>query len=281
MKFDLVSDLHVDTHYTLPNLNPKSDILVIAGDTSNSIGMTRLYLHKIAPLYKKIIFILGNHEHYDSKGRPVDITEYLMSDDLPDNVFFLSYKSPFHIHDEKYMFIGLTGWYDFNYPGKHPRYQKKAWESEINDSRLINFSQDKENWQEGIDDNEPEEHAKRHAKMLEALVRSTNTTPTVQRQIQEIIVVTHTIPIVSGCVSPDHPWAYLNGSFYNSFMFNVWNADKNNLIKAWCFGHTHFPCYRYENGIHFYCNPRGYYHEQNDKEYHVIQIDTEAGSEYK
>ena len=67
MKFDLVSDLHIDMwdkqfHFDWLN-EQKSDTLVIAGDISDHIDMSCEYVVKMQEYYKTVMVIDGNHEH--------------------------------------------------------------------------------------------------------------------------------------------------------------------------------------------------------------------------
>ena len=66
--FDFVSDLHVEHHSNkMVDWNPKSDILVIAGDISNDMRISYDHLITIKD-YEYILFVDGNHEHYNGFG---------------------------------------------------------------------------------------------------------------------------------------------------------------------------------------------------------------------
>jgi predicted phosphodiesterase len=71
MKFDLVSDLHVDCWdraFELPSRRPK--ILVCAGDVSDDPALTVLTLAQMLRWYEKILFVDGNHESYQHMNTP-------------------------------------------------------------------------------------------------------------------------------------------------------------------------------------------------------------------
>ena len=81
MKFDLISDFHVEMnvgynttrfwkkgeplHYAW-HKDKKNDILVVAGDSSNSHDFTRDVIVEAAKHYEHVLFVDGNHEHYSN-----------------------------------------------------------------------------------------------------------------------------------------------------------------------------------------------------------------------
>ena len=68
MKIDICSDLHVPLNGSIQwskIKNKDSTILVVAGDTSNSIFKTADVLNSASLLYDKVIAVLGNHDFYD------------------------------------------------------------------------------------------------------------------------------------------------------------------------------------------------------------------------
>ena len=189
-------------------IEPQSDILVIAGDISNDFLEANEFLTSVAPLYEKVIAIRGNHEFY--RGFPIDVVENF----APENVVLLTYNRPFFFY-KKTMFLGMTGWYDFNYPGVGSvEHQKEVARQSLADLQYVNFSYSDE------ETTSPEKLAKEHVSMLENQVRVANYAYLGQMNdaAQEIIIVTHTVPHIKGVVPPSHEFAYTNGSFYNSQM---------------------------------------------------------------
>jgi predicted phosphodiesterase len=278
MKFDLWSDLHIDTQ-NQPGINftPQADVLIIAGDISNNYLQANHMLESVASFYKLVIAVRGNHEYYENKT-PMDVVDNMGPN--ADNVVLLTYKRPFYFH-KKTMFLGLTGWYDFNFPGIGMSFdeQKELAHDVSPDMDCINFA-----YCDG-ETTSPEQLAKEHVNMLANQVRVANFSFADENidTVEEIIVVTHTVPHVKGVVPPTHPYANGNGSFYNSQMHKVWEADKNHLISTWCFGHTHFAHDFSDHGIRFICNPRGRWEEQQarGKQSFPVTIDTETEKAYK
>lgn len=73
MRLDLVSDLHLEFDVKNLILTPNADTLVMAGDimgvdslsTEKSLPFS-IWLTQMAGLYKNVVWVFGNHEHYGS-----------------------------------------------------------------------------------------------------------------------------------------------------------------------------------------------------------------------
>ena len=254
--FDLVSDLHIE-HYDnrMIEWNPKSDILIVAGDISNDMKLSCQKLKEI-DCYETILFVDGNHEHYF--GRDIDSTNYkFLMATFETNVMFLNGLNYFFDMKSKTIFIGANGWYDFkSCEGIAQNKQKELWKKTINDARMIDFG-----------DKQPEERAVEQAELLCSYVKDAQEND----DIENIVVITHTVPHTKGVVGPDHMYYNMNGGFHNTELHKVIDADTNKKIKHWVFGHTHFPKYFQYNDVWFWCNPRGYAHE-NQKNYEAVNI---------
>lgn len=134
MKFNYISDLHVDDwvhlsnnqikneknirefiHKLLINTKEKHDLLVLAGDVSNNNTVTLIALDELLKHFKFIIFVYGNHEYYlDTKnqkrkyGNSVKKVEELESL-LPSNIKVLKNFEVFNYNGIS--FAGDTSWY--------------------------------------------------------------------------------------------------------------------------------------------------------------------------
>lgn len=289
MKFDLISDFHVEfnvafnttrlweggdpIHYAWHN-DRKSDILVMAGDSANSHEFARDVIVEASKFYKHVLFVDGNHEHYSNIVNKRTVLrdmewfngQFTHRNKIVDNVTYLDGENIFKI--DKTLFIGVNGWYNFTFArGNTFKEQWRAWQNNNNDSTCIRFGKK----------NKPHLLAMRQMNLLKNLVREAQDDDTVD----EIVVVTHTLPTETAFGqfgNPSHPFFPLNGSFGNELMCGVWLADDAKKIKVWCFGHTHEQRDFFENDIHFMCNPRGY---RSEKKWHglgfdgIKQIDTE------
>lgn len=261
MQFDLISDFHVEMN--VPNSavgawkegdpwffawhNANSKILVVAGDTANYVFSTCDIIKEASEYYEHVLFTDGNHEHYASKllRQTVKSGCRLLNSKFSENpgVTYLNGRNTKKIGST--LFIGVNGWYDFMMAfGYNTQAQRDVWLNESNDSRMIEFGKD-----------DPVKLAIRQSDLLMEHVKTAQD----DRDINEIVIVTHTVPHKKGLISdPTHPWYPLNGAYGNALMEKVRYADKTGKIKVWCFGHTHFQYDFVEDGIRYVTNPRGY-----------------------
>ena len=120
-RIQIVSDLHIDHTNTMESpfesITPSAEILLIAGDTCSLYNFDYLfnYLSTIAPLYKKILFIPGNHEYYTVRGK-----EKMRIRDLKKCLYFLQERiKNLTIFDRQYIefgdyiLAGCTLWSEF------------------------------------------------------------------------------------------------------------------------------------------------------------------------
>lgn len=282
MKYDLVSDMHVEmnnlwkndpTYDGISSIYPwhhfrKSEVLVVAGDCSNDPRVTATVIEEAREFYPHVIFTDGNHEHYIGYRDPEQTVGHNMgffrefADERPSVTYLDGEKT---VTIDRTLFIGANGWYDWTAHSFLSRdRQHNLWKLESNDSRCIRFSPD----------GYPDKMARRQAEQLRILVEQAQDNP----DIDQIAVVTHTIPHRSGVIPDTHPWGHLNGSYHNAVMGQVWIADKAKKIVSWVFGHTHYHHDFVAEGIRFVNNARGYYAHSPKAESKFlgpIQIDTE------
>lgn len=276
MQFDYVSDLHVEfnrawedlpeydgvSHIYPWHLQKNSDILVIGGDTSNDPYTTLGVVEEAMQFYPLVLFTDGNHDHYTGRkgsadkrstvGSHCDLFRRYMIDNEFRAVFLepgTAFSKP---GDRKTKFIGANGWYDWTAHHALSRDQQMTyWKQDSNDSKQIEYDPD------GF----PDKLARKHSEGLRQMVIDSQSDGT-----DDIVVVTHTIPHRVGMIPDNHPWGYLNGSYFNSTMQSVWMADEANLIKVWTFGHTHYHCDDVREDIRFVNNARGYFAHRNGGE---------------
>lgn len=267
MKFDIVSDLHVEFNKRwdeLPeydgvssiypwHLEKQSDILIIAGDCSNDPFRTLGVIEEAQRFYDRVVFTDGNHEHYTgrkhkkkkNRGNVTDHCNLFRLYDM-DNPKVTYLDGTNWVDTGDGIIIGANGWYDWTAHAWTTREQQhQAWKDDSNDSRMIEFAPN----------GYPDKLARHHAELLRQRVLEAQG----ETGLNEIVIVTHTIPNRVGLISDGTRWGHLNGSYMNSIMESVWMADETDLIKAWCFGHTHNHCDSVVNGIRFVNNARGYY----------------------
>ena len=124
MNITLVSDLHLDIsgHLDMPG----GDVLIIAGDACEARALIKEH-HSTKILdrtpggfpcsdffefecakYKKVFYVLGNHEHYHGKYHK---TWHELIAEMPDNVEVLEQQTK---EIDGVLFIGATLWTDCN-----------------------------------------------------------------------------------------------------------------------------------------------------------------------
>lgn len=267
MKFDLWSDFHVEKNpeFDWDAWNPTSKILVLAGDTSDSVPKTLDVVKNALNRYDRVIFLEGNHEYYESHN--VSETRLSLERSKPDRSTYLWGPTYYAVDDVA--FIGNMGWYSWDYPGFGTvGQQAQRWMQNLNDVKYIQFGGD------DPDGALPRDKAERHAREIHMRLGY------MRKHHKRIVVVTHTVPNMKGMVGPTHPLAPLNGCFFNSFMVPVW-MDNELKPDIWCFGHTHFPQDFVQNDVRFVCNPRGRTVENSGNRLRPICIDTEDERVYK
>lgn len=215
--------------------------------------------------YDHVLFVDGNHDHYNMPALEENydikrgIKAYL-TQGLPNVTFLYGFKG-FKVF-EKTAFFGHNGWYDFKVGFGSFKDQFENWKEGMNDYKNITFK----------DGEWPHELAKSQANDLSKMVAEAQD----DDSIEEIVIVTHTIPTPSGLMdNRPYNWMKIDGAFVNTMMNGVVVNDVKKKIKVWTFGHTHHQQDYVENGIRYVCNPRGYRGEGSYNHYRgIIQIDT-------
>lgn len=269
MLIDATNDIHTDLWKTGVDSvdwnkirNPGSDVLVLAGDTSNYIHELEIVLYRASKVYKHVFFTDGNHEHYFWNSDVFGLEKYLtqVATQYP-NVTYLNGTNSTKIDDT--VFIGCNGWYDFKVG--FPRWSHVdaigAWYKFSNDSKMIDFGP-----------YSATNHADRHSKMLVDRVTA------LQGTDSDVVICTHTVPhpdFTKWSAYTNTPQAILDGAYYNTGMKQVFDADQNQLIKVWLFGHTHQRFDRQIGHVRYLNNARGYECERDkSSKWFLVQVDT-------
>lgn len=265
LNFRIFSDLHLefDKGNTIMNKcinlskNNNVDYLILAGDIVNYKTKNKLYelIHNIRPYYKKIFYVLGNHEFYfndimskhtinDSQNNSSntkdnnitskkDVMKYVIEDyrRICENIDITLLDNDFYrIDNTNIVLYGTTMW------SKNSEKSLKY----INDVHFLNKSEI----------NIAHEISKK--KLEHFLYDDIN-------KNNNIIVITHHMPsfkFISKKYYEDDPENGTNAAFAS----NLEHLFTPN-ISNWIFGHTHDRSTFNINNINFYANPHGYYGE--------------------
>jgi Icc-related predicted phosphoesterase len=244
MKINLVSDLHLEFGDCVL---PGGDVLVLAGDIflardfkneTTRTAQYRRFIDKELSKYAKVIYVLGNHEHYHHKYLDTyDVLQVAM----PDNVFMLENSM---IEIEDVLFYGATLWSDF-LKGDH--FVMNFASQYMNDFRVIkNYSTVPYTTGKFTPHTALQVH--KHSVNLLRGALSTCTPDA------KVVVVTHHAPTFAS-VSQEFAGDHLNGA-YASDLSNL--ILDNPVIKAWCHGHMHSTSDYMVGSTRVMANPRGY-----------------------
>ena len=251
---DIVSDLHIEhwnpkIKYTKKSnddyvvdspfkneINPMSEILIVAGDVADDIDDAIKYLNELSKDYKYVLFVDGNHEHYS-------VYPKLLSDDEINEKFKennnkkLIYLTKNLFLYNGNLFVGCNGWWDFNESQFFMKKSVKKYSDYFGLSTDYTRNLVKSIYKTGHE----------QIKKLEEIIKKYEKDPSVK----SINIVTHSIPLKK-YTSYNYP-CEMNTHYSKLFKYKK--------IKQWIFGHTHstFHDFDYsdESNIKYICNPRG------------------------
>lgn len=290
MKIDVCSDLHADAWVFYQELdeegnfhfvnwkklkNPDSEVLVIAGDTSNKPETTINIVEEACKHYDLVVVVPGNHEHYDSKLTAQEMRGYFSSTFrcISPNIAFLD-GSDCSFKFEDVLFVGGCGWYDwkcYEHLGIPEVYAYHAWMDMSNDARFVQVGEIHDPDWPGYKDEHPMQWlARKQVEDFTKEVQNANS----DEGVRTIVVATHTSPLEGLMLwkPRDMTWNTLTPSYVNSGMNAVWAGEHK--ISNWIYGHTHTPSQKKFDGlpINFVNNACGYPGELG-KTYKLLQIE--------
>lgn len=250
MKIKVVSDLHLEFSDIFIKNNDANDIdvLILSGDImvaskvlkpESEYGIRfRDFLKRCSFQFPHVIYVMGNHEFYDS-GRWFDsINDMRAACGVYDNVYLLERDTK--VIDDV-VFVGGTLWTDMN---KYDPMTLHAVRDMMNDYRAIR------NDKNGFIPLKPADTCERHRQTRDYI-----TTVVDQNKDRKCVVVTHHSPSFRSC-APQYASEYLmNGAYHSELSELILDRPQ---IKLWTHGHTH-NMFDYMIGeTRIVCNPRGY-----------------------
>lgn len=262
MKIALMSDLHCDIGIQPDVVFPEADVLIVAGDTANTVDGLMRFLDEAIKHYPNVLFVDGNHEHYSNASQDLTIEETLAKIVMtkPKGSVFLPSRDTIKIDDV--YFVGRNGWYSCD-SALDPLHNQMVWRDTINDNKCIGFDVV---LREGKVQPYPWELASQHAEEIDEII-----TQTVEKDPQaKFVVVTHTAPSPQ-TVSQDPRYLATNPFYINMRMIPVMEKWSERIIM-WKHGHTHHRRQKTVFGIPVLVNPRGYPNENPRWEPVVIEL---------
>jgi len=258
MNFDLVSDLHIDhwgRSYELDWVyDKKSNIVVVAGDTSDSIDITCEFIRKLTTYYEYVIVIDGNHEHQNTMETLRDSNSTWAKEIQKTKAYYLGHTQPL-IDGTK--FIGINGWWSFDFGLPN-----------LTAEQTISTGKEKAGLNDIIIKNQFEQGLIDAQFLLQSMV-----TAQIDENVKDIVVVTHSLPH-SSCISWNRypPELDMVGCYGNSKFSWTLDADVFNKCRYWCFGHNHDTKNIPYKGMRFVSNPRGRREDWNRKHYYPLTL---------
>lgn len=232
MKLRICSDIHSEFwddvkgmgQIVLPEMEGDADsTLILAGDVGSMHSPENLvgFIDEVAPRFKNVLYVLGNHEFYGGNldRTPEDISEMLRHHD---NIVFAPGIDNIHME---------TLWTDFD--KENPISMIEA-ATRMNDYQYIHDCYLLAR---------PEDMVDLHKRAVESF----------SVICEGDIVITHHAPSYQS-VPEEYKTSRVNGAYASDLELLI--LEKKPIL--WVHGHTHTPCDYMIGNTRVVCNPRGY-----------------------
>jgi Icc-related predicted phosphoesterase len=248
MRIQLISDLHLEfAPIEIVNANG-ADILVLSGDILVADVFTRgenspyfakaaewrTWMETVCAQYKRVYYILGNHEHYRGNFYKTFLILQEAFSQIH-NLVILDNSLDFY---EGYLFVGGTLWTNFD----RDNFKAMLVQQGLNDYKLIEGK--------GYRKLVPTDTSLYHDKMINTILHACSIS-------DNVIVLGHHAPSYQS-VTAEHkngPYSYLNPG-YCSHLDPV--IEGCSQIKLWTHGHVHSSHDYMIGDTRIIANPRGY-----------------------
>jgi uncharacterized membrane protein len=252
--FDLISDLHLTDNEFDWNGRATSPICVVAGDISHDRVLLINALKNLSMYYQQVLYIDGNQEHTEFHW---DYEDSL--NDLKRKISKL--KRVQYLHSDILIingvaFVGVNGWWGFNFDPAIDTYQTKLWYQHNSPNQI-----------------DPDQIILNSVDDATYLVQSIKKLQT-HSDVKKIVIVTHTVPIPQLIVHDiDYVESYKFNVMGNELLDAVRIVDTESKIHTWCFGHYHGDVDQIINNIRYVNNCRGRPHTKHwQHAYHPKRI---------
>jgi predicted phosphodiesterase len=261
--FDLISDLHVNKWTNFPykyGIHKKNNILVIAGDLSDTIEETVNELKKACLVYEHVLYVDGNHDSNDFlvKENFHIIVPEIISNLMKDHINFHHLQLKPFLHNDV-LFVGACAWWDFQmfYSNDTYEYFKNNF-----------LSYDGSIWTEN-QKNDIINHIKIAADDQFNKIKNDVKMGMESDDVKKIVVVTHTIPGIKTFVKHSTYNSKSNNYFGNSKMKELFDYSK---VKMFVFGHDHNQTITSYNDKVCINHARGRPQDHNRKDYRCAYV---------
>ncbi len=275
MRIAVASDLHLEFGLISLENTENAEVLILSGDicVANDVldrdpyqkkfddksGKIHLFFQECCSRFKNVIYVAGNHEHYNG-----DFAETIAG--LRER---LGYLINLHILDKEsviindILFIGGTLWTDMN---KEDGITIMHMKSMMNDFRMVENSARKTHYKDTLGNSHvriarftPDDAVEDHKKMLEYVKIMIE-----GKHDQKFVVVGHHAPSKASTHPRYVDETIMNGGYSSDLSEFILDHPQ---IKLWTHGHTHENFDYLIGSTRIVCNPRGYinYEDSADK----------------
>jgi Icc-related predicted phosphoesterase len=296
MKIALASDIHLEFADLILKNEENADVLILSGDICTAKvfkhkpkerAMVKDFFKRCAFQFPHVVYIMGNHEHYDFDiAKTYDRLKAELAD-LP-NIHLIEKETWEH---NDITFVGGTLWTDMN---KNDSLTLWHCGQRMNDFQLITnsnrkthhknvvYAKNSENGSplrdangelviERVDHYEKssrwsaEDSVEDHKKMLDYIRIAT------EDKTKQYVVVTHHAPTPISIAEWYKHDTLMNGAFASDLSEFIMDRPQ---IKLWTHGHMHNVSDYVVGDTRVVCNPRGYVgYEQRAKEFKLKYLE--------
>ena len=281
MKFQVLSDLHLEFMDEYPKIPIESEVLLLAGDIGKPFEIIFVdFITYCSNNFKYVFYIPGNHEYYsncivvnnDISVKSMEEIDVKIKEifNLFSNVINLN-NIPGYIYNEYYI-IGRTLWSLIPY-----EYNLEIMRN-VNDYKYINKNKEEKEYDICINDHpfnyeikyrrlqlyDVNELSQQH---INHIINECNKNVQIDIKNKKIIVMTHHMPsfqLIDKKYKERYN-SYLNYSYASNYDYAI-----TQNITCWIYGHTHTPNNTNINGVKMICNSIGYAFENTNINYGYI-----------
>lgn len=264
MKFALASDIHLEFGDLKLNNTENADVLILAGDIFvakdledglKKAKMYREFFAQVSAEFPNIIYIMGNHEHYQGDFAKTDEIIRGEFEFLP-NISFLNKQ---HVDIDGVRFIGSTLWTNVN---KRDPLSMHVIKRSMNDFKIIDNSANPTSYR--VTDESGSVRFNTRASTLtveDTIVEHERCLEYIDQTIKEtstdmsVIVVGHHLPSFLSVAEEFATQYEMNGAYASELSDFILDRPQ---IKFWVHGHTHNRFDYTIGSTRILCNPRGY-----------------------
>lgn len=248
MRIKVVSDLHLEFSDINIQNHEGADVLVLSGDImvaskvhkpeSEYGGRFRDFLKRCSFQFPHVIYVMGNHEFYDSGKWFHGIEDMRAACGVHDNIYLLERDTK--IIDDV-VFVGGTLWTDMN---KFDPLTLHAVRDMMNDYRAIRHDRN------GYIPIKPADTVDRHRQTRDYIFFIAD-----ENKDKKVVVCTHHTPSFASCHEQYKNDHLMNGAYHSELSEQILDRPQ---IKLWTHGHTHHAFDYMIGSTRVVCNPRGY-----------------------